>query len=79
MKISYGPPGAVGVKALQYVGEVGDDADYVSLGLHSIAKPVGALALGAWAYAWVTKKPQLKKMALGVSIAAFIVQLATKP
>ena len=77
MKIAYGPPGAVGVKHLQYLSG-DDDADYVSLGIARIARPVGALALGTWVYAAITKKPELKRRALGVSVAAFIVELITR-
>lgn len=76
MKIDYGPPGAVGVKQLQYVG---DDADYVSIGLYQLAKPASAIALGVWGFAWVTGNRSLKRMALGVSVAAFFVQTLMKP
>lgn len=82
MKIAYGPPGAVGVKSLQYVSGgdgIGDDADYVSTNLHLVAKPLGVLALGTWAYAWRTKKPKLKKQAMAVAIGAFVVQVLTRP
>jgi len=81
MKIAYGPPGAVGVKSLQYVsGDDGiGDADYVSANLHRIAKPVGTVALGAWVYAWFTKDESLKKQAFAVSLAAFVVQAVSKP
>lgn len=78
MEISYGPPGAVGVKSLQYVSGT-DDADYVSTNLHLVAKPVGVLALGTLVYAWVAGKPKLKKQALAVSIGAFIVQALVSP
>lgn len=84
MKVEYGPPGAAGVKSLQYVSGddydgIGDDADYISLGIHQIAKPVLALGLGTAAYSWVTKRERLKKQALAVSFAAFVVQLITRP
>lgn len=79
MKIDYGPPGAVGVQSLQYVSGVGDDADYISTNLHLVAKPVGVLALGVWGYAWMTKKSDLKKQALAVSLGAFLVQILTRP
>lgn len=74
MKIDYGPPGAVGVKSLQYVG---DDADYTSTGLRQLAKPAGAIALGVWGFALVTGNKPLKKIALGVSVAAFLIQMVT--
>ena len=78
MKIEYGPPGAVGVKQFQYRSD-DDSADYISSGVHQIAKPLGAIALGTWAYAWITGREALRRRALGVSIAAFIVQLVTRP
>lgn len=77
MRISYGPPGATGVKSLQYVSGVGDDADFVTTNLHLVAKPVGVLALGTWAYALATRNAKLRKRALAVSIGAFVVQLLT--
>lgn len=79
MKIEYGPSGSTGVQQLQYVSGAGDDADYVSLGLHQIARPVGALALGTWAYAWATGRQGLKRQALATAVAAFVVSLTTKP
>lgn len=81
MRIDYGPPGAMGVKQLAYVSGDGmrDDADYVSLGLHRIAKPVGAIAAGAWGFAWITGRPVLRRGALGVALAAVLVQWLTKP
>jgi hypothetical protein len=71
VKIDYGPPAMMGVKHLQYVG---DDADYTSTGLQSLAKPVGLGALGVWGFAAVTGNQGLKKLALGVSVGAFLVQ-----
>ena len=79
MKIEYGPPGESGVKSLQYVSGPGDDADYVSAGIHQIAKPAGALALGTWAFAWATGRDKLKRTALGVSVASWLVYLFTRP
>ena len=82
MKIAHGPPGSVGVKSLQYVGDVdgiGDDADYVTLGLHQLAKPVGSVALGVWVYGFATKNTKLKKQALAVSLAAFVIGMVAKP
>lgn len=76
MKIDYGPPGATGVKQLQYVG---DDADYTSTGLQELAKPAGKIALGVWGYAWITKNQSLKTMALGVAVASWLVQLSGSP
>lgn len=75
MKIDHGPPGATGVKSLQYVG---DDADYKSTTLGQIAKPVGNVALGVWAYAWITGNRSLKLMALGVSVGSWLIQLEGK-
>lgn len=75
MKIDYGPPGASGVKSLQYVG---DDADYRSMNVEELAKPVGKVAFGVWVYAWVTGNRSLKTVALGVSVASLFVQLTAK-
>ena len=80
MKIAYGPPGAVGVKHLAYVGDaVGDDADYVTGSLHRVAKPLGIISVGFWAYGAATKNRRLKKQALAVGIGALLVELLTRP
>jgi hypothetical protein len=79
MRIDYGPPGALGVKQLAYVGDLGDDADYKATGLHALAKPVAMAALGTVAFAWVTGKPTLRKSALGVWLGATLVRWLTKP
>ena len=76
MKIDYGPGPTVGVKTLQFVG---DDADFVSSDIHELAKPTAALSLGVWAYAWITDNQPMKKVALGVSVAAFLVQTLMAP
>jgi hypothetical protein len=75
MKIAYGPPGAVGVKSLQYVGNVGDDADYTSSGIMNLAAPVAVLAAGVAAYAWSTKNKKLRTRAGAVAIGAAVVSL----
>jgi len=75
VKIAYGPPGAVGVKSLQYVG---DDADYTSTGLRSVAKPVGAIALAVAAYAWKTGDKKLQKQALAVAAGALILKWSSR-
>jgi hypothetical protein len=81
MQIAYGPPGAVGVKSLEYVSGVDgtDDADYVTLGLNRVAKPISAVALGTWIFAWAMGLDSIKRKAFAVSIAAFAVQVFTKP
>jgi len=75
MKIDHGPPGATGVKSLQYVG---DDADYSVTTLGQIAKPAGKLAVAVWAYAWITGNRSLKLVATGVGIGALLIQLQEK-
>lgn len=77
MKIAYGPPGAVGVKSLQYVGD-SESADYISSGLHRLTKPIGALSLGAWVYALINKNEKLKRQTLAISLAAFVIHIFSK-
>lgn len=76
MEIAYGPPGATGVKQLAYVG---DDADYTSTGLYGVARPASFVAAGVWVFAALTGAKTLKKQALAVSVAAFVVSVVTKP
>lgn len=76
MKLEYGPPGAVGVKHLQYMSA--DEPDYMSSGLQRLAKPVGALAAATWVFAWATGHDGLRRGALGVSVGALLVGLITR-
>jgi hypothetical protein len=76
MKLEYGPPGASGVKHLQYLSA--DEPDFVAGNLSRVSRPVAALAAGVWVYALITKREKLRRQALGVSIAAFVVGLVTR-
>lgn len=75
MKIAYGPPGAVGVKQLQYVG---DDADYTSMNVAELAKPAAKVAAGVWIYAFITGNRSLKVVSMGVTAASLFVLLTSK-
>ena len=76
MKIAYGPPGAVGVKQLQYVG---DDADYTSTNVTELAKPAAKVAAGVYVYALITGNRSLRLASLGVTAASLFVLLTSKP
>lgn len=75
MKISYGPPGAVGVKQLQYVGDV-DIPD--TTGLKPYVKPAAKFAVGSWVAGWLGDSPMLKRTGLIIGLAALAVQYLSK-
>jgi hypothetical protein len=76
IQLSYGPPGAVGVKHLQYLS---DDADYVSSGIYGIAKWAGIAAAATWGYAEVMGYETLRKRAMATAVASFLVGILTRP
>ena len=73
MKIAHGPPGAHGVTTLMSVGSDGLDPR-----ISDTARLVGIAASGVWAYGWATKQKGIKKVGLGVAMAALVVELLSK-
>lgn len=78
MQVAHGPPGASGVTTLMSVGA--DDIEgYGQVELHRAARTVGIISAGAWIYAWSAKNQGLKKIAMGVALASFVVELISRP
>lgn len=76
MKVSYGPPGIGGVKTLQYVSGTDGLGDTTGDLLAKVARPVGLVATGVWAYAkWGTKDRKLTKQASGVALGALLIEI----
>lgn len=76
MKLEYGPPGAIGVKHLQYMSA--DEPDYLAGNLRQLARPVGTIAMATWAYAWATGREDLRRTAFGVALGSFLVGLLSR-
>lgn len=66
MKVEYGPPGAVGVKQLAYMGESEGAATGLIL-------PVAAIAFGVLGFAWLTKNKGLQKQSGVVALVALLI------
>ena len=78
MHIAHGPPGASGVTSLMSVGA--DDIEgFGEREVHKTARTVGLLSTAMWIYGWSTNDPKLKKMGLGVGLAALAVELLSSP
>jgi hypothetical protein len=79
MIIEQGPPGATGVKSLQYVGDDGlGEADYISSGLNQLSKPVVALAAGAFLFGWLMGRSRIVRTSLAVGAGALAIKYFTK-
>jgi hypothetical protein len=70
--VDYGPPARSGVTSLQYVSGFSDEARNVM----RFAKAAGWLATGVWAFAALTKRPLLRRFALGAASLSFLLDVA---
>ena len=87
MRVEYGPPGHKGVTEIMGVGDDGLPAELGpgpsprilpgAEGLYHASKWVGIGATATWAYAASQGDKKLKRTALGVAIASFVVHLFT--